>query len=201
MPIGPTGAASSILLESESPQRLEHFASSRARLPSGTHAAPIHLAAPLIRPVGEFPGSGTGTALQRRIHTCPARFREWTRTSKTPNSGPRSSTSYSRASIRFCFPAWSIATVARVGTRTYVSEMPLFTSIIREQYTEEFIEIRNRTDGKLITLLEVVSPANKTTPAGRASVPRRAYHRHRPKGRHRRNRPGDAGQTNPYLLP
>ena len=56
---------------------------------------------------------------------------------------------------------------ARVGTRTYVSEMALFTSIIREQYSEEFIEIRNRTDGKLVTLLEVVSPANKTTPAGR----------------------------------
>jgi len=58
---------------------------------------------------------------------------------------------------------------ARVGTRTYVSEMPLFTSIIREEHTEEFIEIRNRTDGKLVTLLEVVSPANKTTPAGRAA--------------------------------
>lgn len=56
---------------------------------------------------------------------------------------------------------------ARVGTRAYVSEMPLFTSIIREQYAEEFIEIRNRSDGKLVTLLEVVSPANKTTPAGR----------------------------------
>jgi hypothetical protein len=56
---------------------------------------------------------------------------------------------------------------ARVGTRAYVSEMPLFTSIIREQYSEEYIEIRNRTDGKLVTLLEVVSPANKTTPAGR----------------------------------
>lgn len=56
---------------------------------------------------------------------------------------------------------------ARVGTRAYVSEMALFTSIIREQYAEEFIEIRNRSDGKLVTLLEVVSPANKTTPAGR----------------------------------
>lgn len=56
---------------------------------------------------------------------------------------------------------------ARVGTRTYVSEMPLFTSIIREQFAEEYIEIRNRTDGRLVTLLEVVSPANKTTPAGR----------------------------------
>jgi hypothetical protein len=56
---------------------------------------------------------------------------------------------------------------ARVGTRTYVSEMPLFTSIIRDEYTEEFIEIRTRTDNRLVTLLEVVSPANKTTPAGR----------------------------------
>ncbi len=56
---------------------------------------------------------------------------------------------------------------ARVGTRSYVSEMPLFTSVIREQYAEEFIEIRNRSDGRLVTLIEVVSPANKTTPAGR----------------------------------
>ncbi|MBM3980656.1 MAG: DUF4058 family protein [Planctomycetes bacterium] len=56
---------------------------------------------------------------------------------------------------------------ARVGTRSYVSETPLFTSIIREQFSEEFIEIRNRTDGKLVTLLEVVSPANKSTAAER----------------------------------
>src|SRR4029453_4913439 len=45
--------------------------------------------------------------------------------------------------------------------------MPLFPSIIRDEYSEEFIEIRSRTDNKLVTLLEVVSPANKTTPAGR----------------------------------
>ena len=56
---------------------------------------------------------------------------------------------------------------ARVGTRAYVSELPLFTSVVRDQCAEEFIEIRGRTDGKLVTLLEVVSPANKTTPAGR----------------------------------
>jgi hypothetical protein len=56
---------------------------------------------------------------------------------------------------------------ARVGNRSYVSEIPLFTSIIREEYTEEFIEIRTRTDNRLVTLLEVVSPANKTTPVGR----------------------------------
>lgn len=58
---------------------------------------------------------------------------------------------------------------ARVSSRTYTSEMALFTSIIREDHTEEFIEVRNRTDGRLVTLVEVVSPANKTTPAGRAA--------------------------------
>ena len=58
---------------------------------------------------------------------------------------------------------------ARVGSRTYTSEMALFTSIIREEHTEEFIEVRTRTDGRLVTLVEVVSPANKTTPAGRAA--------------------------------
>ena len=58
---------------------------------------------------------------------------------------------------------------ARVGTRTYTSEMALFTSIIREEHAEEFIEVRNRTDGRLVTLVEVVSPANKTTAAGRAA--------------------------------
>jgi len=58
---------------------------------------------------------------------------------------------------------------ARVGTRTYTAEMVLFTSILREEHTEEFIEIRNRTDGRLVTLVEAVSPGNKTTPAGRAA--------------------------------
>lgn len=58
---------------------------------------------------------------------------------------------------------------ARVGSRTYVSEMPLFTSILREEYAEEFIEVRNRADGRLVTLVEVVGPANKTTPAGRTA--------------------------------
>jgi hypothetical protein len=58
---------------------------------------------------------------------------------------------------------------ARVGSRTYTSEMALFTSIIREEHTEEYIEIRNRSDGRLVTLVEVVSPANKATAAGRAA--------------------------------
>lgn len=58
---------------------------------------------------------------------------------------------------------------ARIGNRVYIAEMPLFTSILREDHAEEFIEIRNRADNRLITLVEVVSPANKTTPAGRAA--------------------------------
>lgn len=58
---------------------------------------------------------------------------------------------------------------ARVVGRAYTSETPLFTSIVREQHTEEYIEVRARSDGRLITLVDVVSPANRTTPAGRAA--------------------------------
>jgi hypothetical protein len=56
---------------------------------------------------------------------------------------------------------------ARVGQRHYVVEQALFTSIIRDEHHEEFIEVRQRSDGRLITLLDVVSPANKTLPAAR----------------------------------
>lgn len=56
---------------------------------------------------------------------------------------------------------------ARVVQRRYLTEMALFTSIVREQHQEEVLEIRQRADGRLVTLLDVVSPANKLTPAGR----------------------------------
>ncbi|MBI3412352.1 MAG: DUF4058 family protein [Planctomycetes bacterium] len=56
---------------------------------------------------------------------------------------------------------------ARVGQRHYVNEQALFTSVMREEHHEQFIEIRQRSDGKLITLVDLVSPANKTTPGGR----------------------------------
>jgi hypothetical protein len=56
---------------------------------------------------------------------------------------------------------------ARVGERLYGSEQALFTSIIREEHKEAFIEVRQRSDGRLITLVEVVSPANKITAEGR----------------------------------
>ncbi|MBX9623774.1 MAG: DUF4058 family protein [Gemmataceae bacterium] len=58
---------------------------------------------------------------------------------------------------------------ARVGTRTYAAEVVLFTSVTREEHAEEYVEVRSRADGRLVTLVEVVSPANKTTVAGRAA--------------------------------
>src|SRR6516225_421114 len=58
---------------------------------------------------------------------------------------------------------------ARVGIRHYVNEQVLFTSIIREEHDDEYIEIRQRGDGKLVTLVEVVSPSNKLTARGRQS--------------------------------
>ena len=56
---------------------------------------------------------------------------------------------------------------ARIGQRHYCTEQALFTSVIREEHHEEFIEIRQRTDGRLITLLDVVSPTNKLNETGR----------------------------------
>src|SRR5881394_4258375 len=56
---------------------------------------------------------------------------------------------------------------ARVGQRHYVTEQALFTSVIREEHHEEFIEIRQRADNRLVTLVDVVSPANKQSAAGR----------------------------------
>jgi hypothetical protein len=56
---------------------------------------------------------------------------------------------------------------ARVNQRHYATEQALFTSVVREEHHEDYIEIRQRSDGRLITLVDVVSPANKVTAAGR----------------------------------
>ncbi|HBI44318.1 MAG TPA: hypothetical protein DDY78_15925 [Planctomycetales bacterium] len=56
---------------------------------------------------------------------------------------------------------------ARVAQRRYATEQALFTSVVREEHHEDLVEVRQRSDGRLITLLEVVSPANKTTTSGR----------------------------------
>lgn len=56
---------------------------------------------------------------------------------------------------------------ARVCQRSYTTEQALFTSIVREEHLEHFLEVRQRSDGRLVTLLDVASPANKTTAVGR----------------------------------
>jgi hypothetical protein len=56
---------------------------------------------------------------------------------------------------------------ARIGQRHYVTEQALFTSVVQEEHHEEYIEIRHRNETRLITLIDVVSPVNKTTTAGR----------------------------------
>lgn len=58
---------------------------------------------------------------------------------------------------------------ARINQRTYVTEEPLFTSIIKQERQEEFIELRQRTDGRLVTLIDVPSPINKKLPQGRTA--------------------------------
>ncbi|MBI1832417.1 MAG: DUF4058 family protein [Planctomycetes bacterium] len=56
---------------------------------------------------------------------------------------------------------------ARVGEREYTSEEALFTSVVRENHKESFVEVRQRSDGRLVTLVELISPANKITSEGR----------------------------------
>ena len=41
--------------------------------------------------------------------------------------------------------------------------------MVREEHHEDYIEIRQRSDSRLITLLDLVSPANKTTQQGRTA--------------------------------
>ena len=56
---------------------------------------------------------------------------------------------------------------ARLAERRHVLEQALFTSIVREEHNEPYLEIRQRADGRLVTVVDVVSPANKTTDSGR----------------------------------
>jgi hypothetical protein len=68
---------------------------------------------------------------------------------------------------------------ARVNQRQYSTEQALFTSVVREEHQEEFIEIRQRSDARLVTLVDVASPTNKVRPAGRSAYLAR---RHEAKG-------------------
>jgi hypothetical protein len=55
----------------------------------------------------------------------------------------------------------------RFGTRTYLVNQVLFTSIIREEHRETYIEIRQRATDRLTLVLDLVSPGNRTNPKGR----------------------------------
>jgi hypothetical protein len=41
--------------------------------------------------------------------------------------------------------------------------------VVREPHTEPYVEIRQRTDNRLVTLVDFVSPSNRTTTAGKAA--------------------------------
>lgn len=58
---------------------------------------------------------------------------------------------------------------AKVNQRCYTTEEPLFTSIIKQERVEEFIEIRLRSDNRLVTLIDIASPINKTLDQGRTA--------------------------------
>lgn len=65
-------------------------------------------------------------------------------------------------------PALSDKYRLRLGHRHYELEQVLFTSILKEQQQESFVEIRQKSSSdKLVTLIEMISPANRTHPEGR----------------------------------
>lgn len=55
----------------------------------------------------------------------------------------------------------------RFGTRSYDLQLVLFTTIQKEKHRETFIEIRQRATDRLLTHLELISPANRLTDVGR----------------------------------
>jgi hypothetical protein len=56
---------------------------------------------------------------------------------------------------------------AQISQRHYRTEPPRSTSELRGEQHEELIEVRQRSDGRLVTLVDVVSPANKMIEKGR----------------------------------
>ena len=59
----------------------------------------------------------------------------------------------------------------RTGTRTYVNEQVLFTSIVREEHKEEFLEIRQRSDART-SFACAASESGKPSAIARCSSPR-----------------------------
>src|SRR5437899_660457 len=55
----------------------------------------------------------------------------------------------------------------RFACRAYKLHQPLFTSVIEEEHKESFLELRCRATDRLVTQVEVISPANRTHPESR----------------------------------
>ena len=72
--------------------------------------------------------------------------------------------------------------------------------MFREEHHEEYIEVRNRTDGRLVTILDVVSPLNKTCGEGRGAYLEKRREARAAERQHRRDRPGHAGPADARLL-
>jgi hypothetical protein len=65
-------------------------------------------------------------------------------------------------------PALSDRYRLRFATRSYTTDVVLFTSIVHEEHKEHYLEIRQRSNDQLVVWLDLVSPANRTTTVGRA---------------------------------
>jgi hypothetical protein len=59
---------------------------------------------------------------------------------------------------------------ARMNHRHYVTEQALFISVVQEEHAEDFLEIRHRAETRLVTVIEMATPTNKTTSVGRKSL-------------------------------
>jgi hypothetical protein len=57
----------------------------------------------------------------------------------------------------------------RVAAREYDHQQVLLVSIVKDHHREEYLEIRQRGGDKLITHVDLVNPANRTTAEGRAA--------------------------------
>lgn len=77
-------------------------------------------------------------------------------------------------------PALSDKYRLRLGHRYYEIEQVLFTSIQKEEHQEPFLEIRQKSSSdKLVTLIDMISPVNRTHPEAR-----RHYELRRQEARH-----------------
>jgi hypothetical protein len=64
-------------------------------------------------------------------------------------------------------PGLSDRYCAGISERRYTIEPPSDASGLGQERREEYVEIWEANDGRLVTLMDVVSPANKTTESGR----------------------------------